>query len=157
MGPNEREMQRAAAANEAFVVAGALHFMRGVLELSNAGGEGAPPAPIDTGELRGSPRVTVNSPSREQSPKSGPYPLFAVADLNRAVQLGGFGLGDILWASWIARHANIIEGGRRMGSHGRMIGSEQAPDGWVWPGVETQLSRMDRWSYPGPQIAGSPA
>lgn len=156
MGPNELLMQRAAAQNEAVVVAGALAFARGVLELSNQGGEGAPPAPIDTGELRGSPRVTINSPSTETSKETGPFPLFLVADLNRAVQLGGFGLGDILWLTWIARHANIIEGGRRMGSHGRMIGSEQAPDGWVWPGVETQVSRMDRWSYRD-AIAGSPA
>jgi hypothetical protein len=122
---------------------------RGVVELNNEGGDGAPPAPIDKGELRGSPRVTTGAPSQEQSSETPPYPLTRPSDVARAVQLGGFDLGDTLYVTWIAAHAAIIEGGRRRDKRGRMIGSEQAPDGFLWPAVETQLSRMDRWRYPG--------
>lgn len=143
---NQVEMARMRAEIDRFVLAGALHFARGVLELNNAGGGGAPPAPIDTGELRGSPRVTVGHPSNE-GPDSPPFRLTAVADLNRAAQLGGFAVGDTLYITWVAAHANIIEGGRRLGSHGRMLGSLQAPDGWVWPGVEVMLVRMDTWRH----------
>lgn len=144
---NQREMARAISDLEQFLLAATVEFAAGVVELSNRGGDGAPPAPIDRGELRGSVRVTARAPSSEESPPRGPYPLTTEADVRRAVQLGGLGVRDVLWIRFIAAHANIIEGGRRVGSHGRMIGSEQAPDGWLWPGVEVQLVRMDRWSF----------
>lgn len=147
MPSNAQEMRRMVSQVESFVVAGAVNFMQGVIELNNEGGEGAPAAPKDTGELRSSPRVTVNEPSREES--SGPGPLLTSAEVARSVQLGGFDIGDILYATWLARHANIIEGGRRLGRHGKMLGSEQAPKGWVWPAIETQMSRQDRWRFRG--------
>jgi hypothetical protein len=142
-------MARATAAVHDFVIAGALAFARGVLELNNAGGDGAPPAPIDTRELRSSVRATVGSPSNESS-GGGPYRVRRAGMINRAAQLGGFAVGDTFYLTWTAKHANIIEGGRRMGSHGRMLGSLQAPDGWVWPAVEVMLVRMDTWRHPQP-------
>lgn len=147
MGPNEREMLRLMSGVESFVIAGAIEFARGVVELNNEGGDSAPPAPIDTGELRGSVRITIGQTSAEQSSESPPYPLTRPSDVARAVQLGGFDLGDTLYETWIAAHATIIELGRQRDKNGRMIGSEQAPDGWLWPAVETQLSRMDSWRY----------
>ena len=146
-GPNEMAMIKLAASIDSFVIQGALEFASGVLELSNEGGEGAPAAPIDTGELRGSPDVTFNVKSTEISDGNPPFPLTTVAELRRAAQLAGFDVGDVLWIRWTAKHAEINEGGRRLGSHGRMIGSEQAPDGWVEPGIQTMSSRMDRWRF----------
>lgn len=131
-----------------FVVAGAVHFVQEVVRRNNEGGEGAPAAPVDKHELRGSPVVTINQPSTD-SPGTPPLPLLLPADVARAVQLGGFSLGDILWVKWLAEHALIIEGGRRRASNGRMIGSPQAPDGWVYPGIESTMSAMDRWKYDG--------
>ena len=133
-----------ATAIERFAVAGSIAYVQGVVETTNEGGGGAPPAPIDSGELRGSPRLTVNSPSSEVS--APPFALVKPSDIARAVQLGGFTLGDLLLLLFIAAHANIIEGGRRLGEDGRMLGSEQAPDGFLWPAIETQQSR---WRYRG--------
>ena len=138
-------MRAAVAEIRQVPVAAAIAFGVGMVELTNTGGDGAPPAPIDTGELRSSPRATINSPSTETS--SRPYSLVQGSDVRRAAQLGGMTLGDNHYITWIAAHANIIEGGRRIGSHGRMLGSEQAPDGWVWPGVEVMSLRMDSWRY----------
>ncbi len=140
MGVNLNEMLRMSGAIRQFGIAGAGEFARGVLELNNQGGDGAPPAPIDTGELRGSPRLTVNSPSNETSPANGPYPLTSPADAARAVQLGGFDLGDTLWIRWIAGHASLLETHKR---------SRQAPGGWVLPAIETQTSRQRRWKFRG--------
>lgn len=154
-GRNVREMARMAAGVEAFVQAGAIHFVQGVVQLNNEGGGGAPPAPVDKHELRGSPRVTINSPSRER-PAAPPLALLTHADVARSIQLGGFDLGDVIWVAWIAEHANIIEPGRRPDRTGRMIGSLQAPDGWVWPAIETMLVRIRRWRYQ-PTAAELPA
>lgn len=130
----------------AFVEGGAIFFVQGVVKLNNEGGGGAPPAPVDKHELRGSPRVTINSPSRGR-PGTPPLALLSHADVARSIQIGGFELGDVIWTMWIAEHAKIIEEGRRPDSTGRMIGSNQAPDGWVLPAFETMLSRIRRWQY----------
>lgn len=85
--------------------------------------------PVDTRELLGSARVTINKPSTDQS--SEPYIPLTEGDIRRAAQIGGMSIGDSLVTTWVARHALIAEGGRRVGSKGWMIGSEQAPDGYV--------------------------
>lgn len=148
---NASTMQLAAAHVEQFVIAGAAHFMEQLVELNNEGGDGAPPAPIDTGNLRGSMRVTVASPSREKGvarPVRGEdYPLTNRRDARQAIQLGGFKVGDTLWARWIAPYANIIDGGRRPSSRGWMIGSNQAPEGWVEQCAEVALARLQHWTW----------
>lgn len=145
MGANYQLMLKASAGNEAFLTAGAIALVQDVVRITNEGGDGAPPAAIDTGELRGSPRVTINAPSAETS--DGPGPLTSPSDVSRAVQLGGFAIGDTIFARWIADHANIIEGGRRASATGGMIGSEQNPDGFLQPAIDVGVSRMDRWRY----------
>lgn len=148
-GANEAEMARLVAGIESFVTAGIVAFAQEMVELNNEGGDGAPPAPIDRGELRGSPRITVNAPSEEDSPEDGPWPLLRHVDVARMVQVQGFSplRGDALYVTWIADHASIIEGGRRLGSHGRMLGSEQAPRGWIGLGIQVAAVRMEGWRY----------
>lgn len=150
-GYNEALMRRAAAEVDQFVVGAAAYFIEQVVTLNNEGGDSAPPAPIDTQNLRGSLRVTVGSPSGEAGEArpyhGGSYPLTRPAEARRVLQLGGFNLGDVVWARWIAPYANIIDGGRRTDRNGRPIGSLQAPDGWVAQGIAVALLRLSRWRY----------
>ena len=145
MPSNAATMAAMSAEVDAFGVAAVIATAQTVVEYNNQGGPGAPPAPIDTGELRGSVRLTIGTPSSE-SPDSPPFSLVTYADIARAFQLGGFSLGDPVILSWIAEHAAIIDGGRRMGSRG-MLGSEQAPDGWVEQDAEAAAATMRSWKF----------
>lgn len=150
-GSNTATMRRAAAQVEQFVIAGAAYVMEQLVELNNEGGDNAPPAPIDTQNLRGSLRITVGTPSREKGEarpvRGGDYPLTTRREARMAIQNGGFAVGDTLWARWTAPYANIIDGGRRPDKNGRMIGSEQAPDGWVEQGAEAAMVRLQHWKW----------
>lgn len=146
-------MLAAAARLEQFVVAGTAFLGSTIVQLNNVGGEGAPPAPKATGNLRGSVRVTVGSPSTEEGvarPTHGSsYPLTTEKDVRRAMQLAGFSVGDVLWERWIAPYAAIIEGGRTVDKNGRPIGSEQAPDGWINKDIDVALARLGNWRWDG--------
>lgn len=149
-------MTQAADQIDRFIVAAATKVAVDIVMLNNDGGSGAVPAPKDTGQLRGSPRVTINESSSEQGERrpsrAKSYPLTGASDVRKAVQLGGMEMGDTLWISWIAPYANIIDGGRRPDKNGRMIGSEQAPDGWVAKGIEVAIERLQEWEWNGGEI-----
>lgn len=146
-------MMKAAMRMEDFVVAGTAFLAAQIVDANNNGTDGAPPAPKDTGNLRGSVRVTAGTPSTEEGerrPKhGGDYPLTTETDIRRAMQLAGFSLGDTLWERWIAPYGNIIEAGRTVDKNGRAIGSEQAPDGWVHLGIDVALARLASWKWDG--------
>jgi hypothetical protein len=156
-GYNEAIMRDAANAVEQFVIAGASFLIEQIVELNNEGGDGAPPAPVDTRQLRGSLRITVGEPSSEQGERrpvrGGAYPLTSARDARRSLQLAGLTVGDVIWGRWIAPYANIIEEGRRPDRNGRMIGSEQAPDGWVHLGIDVAVARLSHWTWDGEPIA----
>lgn len=150
---NAEIMMRAAMRLEDFVVAGTAFLASQIVDVNNNGADGAPPAPKDTGNLRGSVRVTAGAPSSEEGvrrPKhSESYPLTTEADVRRAMQLAGFSVGDILWERWVAPYANIIEGGRTVDKNGRPIGSLKAPDGWVHLAIDVGLARLEHWKWDG--------
>jgi len=149
---NQEIMLRAASSVENFVLAGTIQLGVEIVNANNLGMDGAPPAPIDTGNLRGSLEISVGVPNADEgisNPRQhgGPFPLTTEADVRRAVQLGGFQIGDTLWERWTAPYANIIEKGRTVDKNGRPIGSEQAPDGWVHLGIDVAVARMAHWRY----------
>lgn len=134
-----------AAAIGDFLVAATIQLAVFVAEENNAG---AVPAPIDTGELRASLRATVGGFSSEQPNTEGPFTNVSAAEIRQAAQLGALSPGDLFGLTWIADHAVIIEGGRRADKNGRMIGSNQAPDGWVDPlGIDAATAKMDTWKH----------
>lgn len=59
----------------------------------------------------------------------------------------GFKLGDDLVVGNRAGHSAIIAGGRRVGSHGRMLGSTQAPEPYVPKAVATAQQVMKGWRF----------
>lgn len=146
-------MLRVVGQVEAFVLAGAAQLAEDLVDVNNRGGDGAPAAPKDTGNLRGSLRLTVGTPSGEvgeaRPKRATAYPLTTGRDARRAIQLGGFAIGDVLWFRWIAPYANIIDAGRGVDQNGRPIGSEQAPDGWVEQGADVAIARLTRWRWEG--------
>lgn len=149
---NREIMLRAAESVEDFVVAGVIQLGVGIVNANNLGMDGAPAAPFDTGNLRGSVEVTVNTPNADEGIRNprqhgGPFPLTTEADVRRGVQLGGFQLGDTLWERWTAPYAHIIDQGRTVDKNGRPIGSEQAPDGWVDLGIDAAVASMAHWRY----------
>ena len=148
---NQDLMLRAAGDIEAFVIAGAAELAANIVDANNAGGGQATPAPIDTGQLRGGVRVTINEPSSEEGEArpshARSYPLTSGKDVRKAIQLGGMQVGDTIWERWIAPYANIIEGGRTTDKNGREIGSLDAAEGWVWTCIDEAISRLDRWRY----------
>lgn len=95
--------------------------------------------PVDTGELIGSARVTLNMPSRDASAR--PYIPLTGKEIRKSAQLLGMSIGDSLVLTWVAGHALIIEGGRRPDRRGRMIGSEQAPRGFFGVSLKKVLAR----------------
>lgn len=139
-------MMRAAAEVDAFATAGAIALLQLIVKLNNEGGGGAPAAPIDTAELRGSPRLTVGASSAE-GPGSPPFGLVSPADVAQAIQLGGFTLGDVVFLTWVAGHAAVIDAGRHVGSDGQLKGSLQAPDGWVAQDVDVAFAMMTQWRF----------
>lgn len=149
MADNRAEIERMITNIRRFAEDGCREVVRKIATASNASPSAS--APVGTfgktsdhpGELRGSLRVTLNGFSQEESPSQPFYPLFGEAEVDAA--LVDFQLGDLIGMAWIARHANIIQGGRRPDRHGRMIGSEQRPDGWVHLARDEALSQMDRW------------
>ncbi len=146
MSRNVQSMMAAAAEVEAFATAAAIAFLQFVVEINNEGGGGAPPAPIDKGELRGSPRVTLNSPSSE-GPDEAPFGLVTHADVARSIQLQGFSLADVIFLTWVAEHAAVIDAGRKVGSDGVLRGSLQAPQGWVAQDADVAAGMMAGWVY----------
>ncbi len=145
-GSNVQAMQAMGTEVDDFSISGLMFVTQQVVELNNRGGGGAPPAPIDTGELRGSPRITFNAPSSE-GPDLPPFSLVTHADVARSFQLQGFTLGDLIFVTWLAEHAAVIDAGRRVGSDGVMHGSLQAPDGWVEQDAEVAGSRLRQWKF----------
>lgn len=146
-GRNRAEMERLASAIEDFVVEGARAAVRTLVQTASVRSGGAPGAPVATGELRGSPRVSLNSVSSDKPAKAAFYPIVGAAEVDQAT--AALKLGDIVYIKWIAEHANIIEGGRRQDKRGRMIGSIQASGGFVRPAMDESVSRMRRWPYTG--------
>ncbi|HAX82095.1 MAG TPA: hypothetical protein DCY40_05975 [Actinobacteria bacterium] len=140
-------MNELAAQIERFARAGVRQTARNLVQATTARQGIAPGAPVATGQLKGSLRLTRNQPSAEEPVERPFYPVMGDAEVDAV--MGEFELGDSLHLRWIAKHANIIEGGRRPDKRGRMIGSEQAPDGFVHLGRDEALEQMDRWRYDG--------
>lgn len=132
-GSNLQAMQALTTEVDAFATAAFIFAAQSVIEINNEGGGGAPPAPIDTGELRGSPRITMNAPSFE-GPDSAPFGLISSAEVASAFQLQGFSLGDLIFITWIAEHAPFVQ-------------SDQAPQGWVEPAAEATAARIPSWEF----------
>ena len=144
-GHNAQVARRIIYEMHEFCAAGAKAVVNSIIEINNAGAAGSPPAPVDKHELRGSPRITLGSPSSEKSIKGTSHRLRNRADVDAA--FSGFRLGTKIWIKWIAKHANIIEDGRRLSRTGRMIGSKQAPEGWVRQAIAVTKVRMRRWKF----------
>ena len=105
----------------------------------------APGTPIDTRQAISGGRVTRNGPSTHKPAKGeGSYSTAGKTEVKTA--LAGLVLNDTLfWRNNVA-HASILEGGRRFSpTLGRMIGSEQAPDGFLRPAIEESEQRMKAW------------
>lgn len=144
---NRREMERLARELRRFAVAGTRQVTRELVRATTARQGEAPGAPVASGEARGSLRLTLDQPSTEEPVERPFYPVMGDAEVDAL--FSDFTLGDSVHLRWIARHANILEGGRRPDKRGRMIGSEQAPDGFVHLGRDEAISRMERWRFDG--------
>lgn len=142
---NRELMLRASMDVDRFIVAAVEEIMQQIVRLTSRRGERAPGAPKDTGELRGSVRVTVGAVSEESPVKTAFYPIIGEDEVRAA--LASYQPGDVVWGRWIAKHAAIIEGGRRLSKRGFMIGSVQAPDGFLWIAIDEAWSIMARWKF----------
>lgn len=144
MTENSAEMERAISTVERFATEGVKAMIRRLVNTTTARQGVAPGAPVDTGELRGSVRVTVGAPSVEEPRQRTFYPIPDDAAVDAA--LVGYTLGDIIWLTWIAEHAASIDAGRRVVG-GRTYGSLQAPDGFVDLGIQESIAQMERWVF----------
>ncbi len=142
-GENRKEMGRAVAAVVAFYGNGVREFEHNLVRAATSREGKAPGSPVDSGENRGSLRITLGRPSTEQPKERSFYPVPGAAEVDAALK--DFEIGEVVWNAWIARHANILEGGRRASSRGWMIGSDQAPDGFLHLARDEALSKLDRW------------
>ena len=147
MNHNTTEMARLAADVRRFAVAGAVHFMVQV----HAGTVRKPPpspgTPVDRGEARGGGRVALHSPPTfKPDPNATTYQI-AGADHVRKV-MRGMKIGDrVFWGNRVD-HAGILDEGRRFSpTLGRMIGSVQAPDGFLRQSHEGAGQRLKSWRY----------
>lgn len=147
-GHNRAQMARLAHAIENFAEEGVRQTVRTLGRTVTTREGQAPGAPVDTGELRGSIRFTLNTPSTEKpNPGRRHHPIPGAVEFDRSIE--GFRLGMVIWGKLLARHALIIEGGRRKDKNGREIGSTRAPDGYLWLAIDETGSIMRRWKYRG--------
>lgn len=140
MGRNLEVMRKAAAEYKAAVVEGQVLLLAELVTRATSA------VPVATGELRSSAVVSKNGTvaSRRKRGRVGRLPTRSLIEIDlRALRPK---LGDTLSASWIAKHANIIEGGRRRDRNGRMIGSTQARRGFV--GIQLKRIRSYRLRIP---------
>jgi hypothetical protein len=122
----------------------------------------APGAAVASGELRGSVRVTMDRPAplraKEKAKSKGFYSIVGDAEVDRA--MSGWKLGRMIYVTMVARHARVIEGGRRTAKaahvamhkggtsvvvRSRWIGSKQNPHGFFWLAVAETKVVMLRW------------
>jgi hypothetical protein len=145
-GQNAREMHRMAKALEAYVVRAAKETVHTLVRTATYGEGRAPGVAVAEGELRGSLRITLNNPTTEKPPERSNarfHPIIGAVEVDQALQ--GLQLGQVIWLVWIARHALIIEGGRRQDKNGRMIGSLRNPVGFLWLAIDETGSIMRRY------------
>lgn len=105
----------------------------------------SPGTPVDTHEAESGGRVGLNSAPTFKPAKNSTYSKLMPEDISR--ELDSMRLGDTIhWVNNVD-HASILEGGRRYSAKaGRMIGSEQAPDGFLNLSVEEASDRLKNWN-----------
>lgn len=99
--------------------------------------------PVDTGQARGNVVVTVGVPTIREPVELPFYPVPGDPMVDAA--LAGLDPGKPVFVTWTARHAAILEGGRRVGPSGRILGSLQAPDGFLRLSLEETARGMHTW------------
>lgn len=144
MGPNEKATRDAVDALKKRRIGAVNGFMVESHMLTTEGGASVPGTPVDTGEARSGGRVSFGTPSDFVPPKGLSFNAIwgrdeAEAALSEAKE------GDPrFWANNVG-HANILEGGRRFSENaGRMIGSEQAEDGFFSQAIDEAADRFNR-------------
>ena len=107
----------------------------------------SPGTPVDTGEARSGGRVALNADPSFRPPDEAPfYPIMGDDEIDAA--LAGMQLGDAIhWRNRVP-YSGVLEGGRRFSSAlGRMVGSNQAPDGFLGHSIDEAKVRIEDWEY----------
>lgn len=144
---NEKEMRRLASTVERFAVQGARRTIRLIHTGTVRPFGRSPGAPKATGETRSGGRVGLNSPPTFIPPAEAAfYPIMGSHEIDRAT--AGMRLGDTIhWRNRVP-YAFSLELGRRFSAKlGRMVGSEQAPKGFLKLAIVEAREQMLTWRY----------
>jgi hypothetical protein len=136
MGRNLDLMKKMGAEYKAAIVEGS------VMLLAEIASRATNAAPVATGELQSSLAVSLNHKLISRKKKGRRGRVLSRGNVQADLRALRPKLGDEVMANWLARHANIIEGGRRKDRRGRIIGSQQAPKGFV--GIQLKRVRSIR-------------
>lgn len=130
MGKNLDLMKKMAREYDAAVVEGGIDLLAQVVVAANEA------APVKTGELKTSMAFSLNNKVMSRTKRGRRGAILRKGQIVSKLRALRPRIGDTPTANWIARHANIIDGGRRKDRRGRFIGSEDAPRGFVKPLVK---------------------
>ena len=123
-----------------------------ILTLALTAGRGnSPGTPVDTREARGGWRFGTQ-PTSEVPPKAAFYSILGALEVDQVLILWRPGVALFWWNNVL--HLLILAGGRRPDRNGRMIGSIQAPDGWIEQSHNEMRGHMRGWN-PSGKVAGS--
>lgn len=144
---NLAQMQGLSLSMEGLVIEGSREFMRLFHRATLEPFGKSPGTPIDTKEAVSGGRVGLNGPP-STAPSGGSYQPAPVAHVSAAT--AGMKPGDSLHWRNAVKHAVILDDGRRHSEKaGRMLGSEQAPEGFTKQARETACDELAKWRYTG--------
>lgn len=107
-----------------------------------AGRGNSPGTPVDTGEARGSWRFGFKA-IFTLARKAAFHTILGAVEVDKVLRRWVPGKALVWWN--VAFHAIILAGGRRPDRNGRMIGSIQAPDGWIEQSENEARAHMRGW------------
>ncbi len=151
-GRNEREMILFSRDIQRFAVAGAVRTIKWIHTGTVRRFGRSPGTPVATQEAASGGRVALNRqptfkpPSQKGKTGRSFYPLPGADMVDRAT--ARMQIGDtIFWRNRV-EHAGVLEGGRRHSAAlNRMVGSDQAPDGFLRLAIEEAKARLRSWKY----------
>lgn len=149
MQHNQRVMMRLVAHVRTGTVVGAKRSMRMIHGGTVRPFGASPGTPVDTREAMSGGRVALNTDPTFRPPDEAPfYPILGDDEIDTA--LIGMRLGDAIhWRNRVP-YSGVLEGGRRFSSAlGRMVGSDQAPTGFLKHTITETKVRMEAWEYKG--------
>lgn len=140
-------MRRLARDVRAFAVAGARQSMIWIHTGTVRKFGRSPGTPVATGFHRSGGRARLNGAPTFRAVEGRPfYPVPGTDQIDRA--LAGLKLGDVIHWRNRGRAAGVLEGGRRFSTRlGRMVGSNQAPDGFLHLAIDEAGQRLRRWRF----------